>query len=372
MAGPGDQEDRTEQATAKREQDARDQGQVARSRELSTMFLLFGGGAVLYLSGGSLMNGLAQAMSANFSLPRAVIFNDAAGPQRLVEVIMHALVALAPLLLAAAVLALVAPLALGGWVLSSDAFVPKFSRLNPWQGLSRVFGMKGILEMLKALAKFVLIMALLVLALKREQSALLALGRGDIGVSLAATGRILFEVFCIVSAATVVLALIDVPLQLWQHAKQLRMSKQELREESKETDGSPEMKGRIRAMQQEVARRRMMEQIPKADVIVTNPEHYAVALRFDPATMRAPVVLAKGIDDVARNIRAIAAQHRIQTVEAPPLARAIYHTTKINREIPAGLYVAVARVLAYVFQLRAGARDLVQPVDLPIPQEMSF
>lgn len=372
MAETGDKEDRTEQATAKREQDARDQGQIARSRELSTMFLLFGGGAALYLSGGSLMNELAAAMTSNLSLPRAIIFNELAGPQRLTEVVIHALVALAPLFLAAMVVSLVAPLALGGWVLSADAFAPKFSRLNPVKGLGRVFGTKGFFEMLKALAKFVLIMLLLTVALKREQSALLALGRGDIVVSLAATGRILFEVFCIVSAATVVLAFIDVPLQLWEHTRQLRMSKQELRDESKETDGSPEMKGRIRAMQQEVARRRMMEQIPTADVIVTNPEHYAVALRFDPATMRAPVLVAKGVDEVARNIRVVAAAHAIQTVEAPPLARAIYHTTKINREIPAGLYVAVARVLAYVFQLRAGARDLAQPVDLPIPQDMSF
>lgn len=372
MAETGDAQERTEQATHKRVQDARDKGQIARSRELSTMLVLLGGAATLYGAGGHLLSGLTSIMERSFALPRGAAFAAELAPRRFIELSLDALYTLAPVLLVALVIALAAPLALGGFVLSADAVLPKLERLDPLKGLQRVFGLRGVTEMLKALAKFVLILGFLLLALRHWQAPILALGQGEIMASLGASAQLLFQIFVVVSAATVLLALVDVPLQLWQHAKQLRMSRQELRDEMKETDGSPELRGRIRAMQQEVARRRMMEEVPKADVVITNPAHYAVALKFDPKTMRAPVLVAKGVEEVAMHIRKVAAAHAVPVLEAPPLARAVYHTTKLNREIPAGLYVAVARVLAYVFQVRGGARDAALPADLPIPSELTY
>jgi len=371
MAEQDDAQERTERPSPKRLQDAREKGQIARSRELSTLFVLFGGVATLHLSGNHLLTGIDHIMRTSFTLERADVFSTRVLPTRFLEGVIDALFALAPLLAMAMVIAIAAPLALGGWNLSPEALLPKFERLDPIKGLGRVLGVRGLVEMLKALAKFVLILVFAVIALRSERDAILALGRSDVVTSLGATAEILFFVFVVASLATVIIALIDVPFQLWDHTKKLRMSRQDMKDENKETDGSPEMKGRVRSMQHEIARRRMMEEVPKADVIVTNPEHYAVALRFDPATMRVPVVVAKGVEQVAANIRSVAGLHGITIMSAPPLARALYYTTKLNHEIPAGLYLAVARVLAYVFQLRAGAAAIAPPDDLPIPAELA-
>ncbi|MEQ8661173.1 MAG: flagellar biosynthesis protein FlhB, partial [Gammaproteobacteria bacterium] len=344
-----DAQERNEQPTQKRLHDAREKGQIARSRELTTMVVLLGGAGGMYLSAGHLMDGIGHVMRASFTVPREELFSTRTLSLRFLEHVIDALIALAPLLCIATVIALLAPLAIGGWNFSAEALAPKFDRLDPIKGIKRVFGPKGLVEMLKVLAKFVLILAFAVIALSVERDTIMTLDRGSAETGLAASVDVLFFTFLLASMATAVVALVDVPFQLWQHHKQLRMSRQDVKDEMKETDGSPEVKGRVRQMQNEIARRRMMEEVPKADVIVTNPSHYAVALKFDPATMAAPVVVAKGVDEVALNIRKIAGLHGVQVMEAPPLARALFHTTKINQEIPAGLYVAVARVLAYVF-----------------------
>lgn len=369
MAEQQDSQEKTEQPTPKRLADARRKGQIARSRELTTMLVLFGGAIALFLSGHHTMHGLSAIMVESFELSQPEVFAPHFVEMRFMEIILHALGAIAPLLVAATVIAVLAPLALGGWSLSAEALQPKFERLDPVKGMKRVFGPKGLMEGAKAFAKFVLIIGFAIAALYVEQDAILALGRGDVDRAMADSGTILFAVFLVASAATILVALVDVPFQLWQHNKQLRMSRRELKDEMKETDGSPELKGRVRALQQEVSRRRMMEAVPEADVVVTNPEHYAVALKFDPDTMAVPVVVAKGVDEVARVIRELAARSGVARVDAPPLARALYYSTKVDREIPAGLYVAVAKVLAYVFQLRAGA-PVALPADLPIPPEL--
>ena len=369
--GQDDSQERTEQPSQKRLEDARTKGQIARSRELTTMVVLLGGAGGLYLTAGHMMNGIGYVMRASFTVPRAELFTTRTLSNRVIEHVLDALVALGPLFFLATVIALFAPLAIGGWNFSAEALQPKFNRLDPIKGLGRVFGVKGLVEMLKALAKFVLILSFAVVALRLEQDTILGLARGSTESSLAASVGVLFFTFLLASMATAVVALVDVPFQLWQHHKQLRMSRQDLKDEMKETDGSPEMKGRVRQLQNEIARRRMMEEVPKADVIVTNPEHYAVALRFDPATMAAPLVVAKGVDEVALNIRKVAAAHHVQVMETPPLARALFHTTKINQEIRAGLYVAVARVLAYVFQVRDGIAAMA-PTELPIPDEFAY
>ncbi len=369
MAERDDAQERTEQPSAKRLQDAREKGQIARSRELTTMFVLLGGAATLYLSGNHFFSGLGQILSRSFALSRPDIFSVHIIPLRALELMLDALIALAPILLMAVVVALLAPLALGGWNISAEALLPKFERLDPIKGLQRVFGARGLVEMLKALAKFALVLVFTVAALRYEQADIMTLAGVGVEAGAARAAGLLFQTFLVVSLATVIVAAIDVPFQLWQHGRQLRMSRQELKDEMKETDGSPEMKSRIRSLQQEVARRRMMEEVPKADVIITNPEHYAVALKFDPDRMAAPLVVAKGVDEVAANIRAVGDEHNVMRFAAPPLARALYYTTKLNHEIPAGLYVAVARVLAYVFQLRDGVVNVPLPTDLPIPDE---
>ena len=372
MAETEDGQERSEEATEKRQGEAREKGQIARSRELTTVFVLFGGAMALQMGGAELMHSLAAVMRGALRLSHAEIFSSNLLPVRLIDTLIAGLRAVTPVLVAGALVAVIGPLALGGWNFSVDALAPKFSRLDPWAGIKRVLGPHGLMEMLKAVAKFGLILVFAIVAVRANLPTLLGLSHGNLAVGLAASADVVFRIFLICCAATIVIAFIDVPLQLWQHAKQLRMSQQEVRDEMKETDGSPEMKSRIRAMQQEVSRRRMMAQVPKADVIITNPQHYAVALKFKPDTMRAPVVVAKGTDLVAKTIRETALSHGITVMSAPPLARAIYHTTKLNREIPAGLYVAVARVLAYVFQLRAGALVSTPPVDLPIPDDMHY
>lgn len=372
MAENDDGQERTEQATEKRQGEARDKGQIARSRELTTVFVLFGGALALHMGGAELMHSLAAIMRDSLRLSHAEIFSSKLLPTRLIDTLVTGLHAVTPVLVVGGLVAVAGPLALGGWNFSIDALAPKFSRLDPWAGLKRVLGPHGAMEMLKAVAKFGLILGFAIVALRAQLPLLLDLSHGHLADSLAASAEVVYSVFLTCCAATIAIACIDVPLQLWQHGKQLRMSRQEIRDELKETDGSPEMKGRIRAMQQEVSRRRMMAEVPKADVIITNPQHYAIALKFKPDTMRAPIVVAKGVDLVAKNIRELAVSHGIAVMSAPPLARAIYHTTKLNREIPAGLYVAVARVLAYVFQLRAGDRALTPPVDLPIPDDMHY
>ena len=371
MADQDDAQEKSEQPTAKRLQDAREKGQIARSRELTTMLVLLGGALAVYTSSGHLFEGLSGIMRDSFTWQHDELLSPRMVPKRLIAAIVDGLVSLAPILLIAVVVALLAPLAIGGWNLSPEALQPKFERLDPIKGIKRVFGPRGLMEMLKAFAKFVLILAFSVVALSIERDAILSLGRQATRSGLAAAAEILFFTFVVVSLATALIALIDVPFQLWDHTRKLRMSQREMKDEMKETDGSPELKGRVRSMQQEVSRRRMMEEVPKADVIVTNPEHYAVALKFDAATMQAPVVVAKGVEEIAANIRAVGTAHEVMVMSAPPLARALYHTTKINQEIPAGLYVAVARVLAYVFQVRDGIAQAGPPDDLPIPEELA-
>lgn len=372
MAEEQTAQERTEQPTPKRRHDAKERGDVARSRELTTVALLVASSGMLLFMGGHFIRELGGALARSLSIPREAIFDPYAGPRMLVNELLQAIADITPILALTAVIAMLAPLALGGWVFSGKAIAPKFERLDPVKGLGRAFGKRGLAEMAKALAKFLLLAGVAVTLIWTDADRLLAMGRGDLQQSLAEAGWMIGRGFLIASAATLLIAAVDVPFQIHSHNQKLRMSRQEVREEMKETDGRPEVKARIRGIQQELARRRMMEEVPKADVIVTNPTHYAVALKYDPDRMGAPRVVAKGADEVATRIRAVGEQHGVSLLSAPPLARALYHSTKIGQEIPAGLYLSVAQVLAYVFQLRrhrAGEPMPVPPAELPIPDE---
>ncbi len=372
MAENEDGQERSEEATPKRLEEARKKGQVPRSREMTTMAMLLMAALCLSLIGGHLMEQLGKVMQLGLQIERAKLFDVHAVIEILGYAFYKGFLAILPFLLVMVITALLAPIALGGWSFSVEALSFKTDKLNPLKGLKRIFALRGIVELLKALAKFLLIGSIGAGLLWHFMPELMGLGREAVELSLAHTGSILSRSFIILSASLLLIAAIDVPFQLWDHAKNLRMTRQEVKDEHKNTEGKPEVKSRVRAMQREIAQRRMMEEIPKADVVITNPTHYAVALRYDTERMSAPIVVAKGVELIASQIRTVAVANDVPLYEAPPLARALYYSADINQEIPAGLYLAVAQVLAYVFQLKATTRGgpiPTRPEDVPVPDE---
>lgn len=360
-----DQLDRTEPATQKRLDDARKKGQIPRSRDLSAAAVMLTAGIALQTLGGALGEKLAGVMKAGLSLSRVQALDEGGLVTALGGAASQAFLAVMPILGLTMIAALSAPLLLGGWAFSSEALVPNFSRLNPVAGIGRMFALRSWVELGKALAKFAVVGCAAAIVLRLNMGELLGLGSEPVGAAighaLAITGHSLIAL----TAALILIAAVDVPFQIWQHAHDLRMSRDEIRGEMKESDGSPEMKGRIRGLQRERAQRRMMLDVPKADVIIVNPTHFAVALRYDDKKMRAPIVVAKGVELIALRIREVAAEHSVPIFEAPPLARALYRSAEIGAEIPANLYVAVAQVLTYVFQLRTARRDHLSPPPAP-------
>lgn len=320
------------------------------------------------------MQDLAELFRRDFEIRRELIFDPKLALAFFQDNVVQTLVIIAPLLLVLAVVSVAASVAISGWNYSIDALAPKFEKLDPIKGTKRLFNVRSLVELVKALIKFMLLTAVAAGLLWWKGDALVRLGFQPLEPALADFASYTAWFFLILSVALVIVAGADVPFQLWDHKRQLKMTHQEVREERKQMDGSPEVKGRIRQMQYEMARRRMMAEVPKADVIVTNPTHYAVALRYDQRKMRAPKVVAKGKDLVAAQIRSIASAHNIPVLSSPALARALFHSAELDQEIPAGLYRAVAQVLAYVFQLRGrpGARnyDNVTMHDVPIPDDL--
>ena len=373
MAEADSGQDRTEEATPRRRQQAQEKGQVPRSRELTTTVLLLGGTAGLMMLSGYMIEGLSALFREGLALDRQMIFLEDAGLLQLGRLTGAAALVLAPLCVLLFLLAAAMPVALGGWSFSAESLAPKLSKLDPIKGLGRLFGPRGLMELLKALAKFLLVGSVGALVLWWELDQLLALSGLPLEQALAQTAWLAGYTLLGVSAATALVAAVDVPFQLWQHNKQLRMTRQEVRDEFKETEGRPEVKARIRQLQAEMAQRRMMEAVPEADVVVTNPSHYAVALKYE-SQRGAPRVLAKGKDLVARAIRDRADAAGVPRVELPPLARALYAHTRVNEEIPPPLYLAVAQVLAYVYRLRS-ARNLgtawpTAPGSVPVPDDL--
>jgi flagellar biosynthesis protein FlhB len=357
MAGENENgQERTEQPTSKRLEQAREQGQVPRSTDLNAaaVMLLAGGG--LHFIGGRMGLQLYDLMRSGLSLSREDALDQNRAIPTFANEVMHAILACAPLLGLTLVAAIAAPLAIGGWNLSFEALAPKFEKLNPVEGLGRIFSPRAAVELAKAFVKFIFIATVAACVLRNHASELMGLGAEPINAALGHAARMTGHAFLVLAATMGLIAAVDVPWQLWQHNNRLKMSRQEIKEEAKESDGSPEMKGRIRRVQQEVARKRMMQQVPKADVIVTNPTHFAVALRYDEKKMRAPIVVAKGVDLIATRIREIATENNVPIFEAPPLARALYRNVELEGEIPSNLYVAVAQVLTYIFQVKNARR----------------
>ncbi|NVD34455.1 flagellar biosynthesis protein FlhB [Marinobacter lutaoensis] len=366
-------QEKTEEATPRRLEKAREEGQTARSRELATMAVLLAGAGGLLMFGSHLGAALEAIMRDSFTLERSAIFDTRHMSLQLLASVREAALALAPILLLLLVAAIAGSVALGGLLFSGKAIEPKFSRLDPIKGLGRMFSLRSLIELAKAIAKVGLVMAVALLILDLRTEDLLSIAEEPVLPAMAHVLWTLGWSFFFLSAATVVIAAIDVPFQIYDHRKKLRMTKQEVKDEYKDTEGKPEVKGRIRQLQREMAQRRMMQDVPTADVVITNPTHYAVALKYDQKTMAAPVVVAKGADEVAFKIMEIAREHKVEILRTPPLTRAVYHNTELGDEIPDGLYMATAQVLAYVFQLRQFRRGRAPKPgmpDFPIPPEM--
>ncbi|WP_275096509.1 flagellar biosynthesis protein FlhB [Sedimenticola hydrogenitrophicus] len=374
MAENEDGQEKTEEPTSKRLDDAKKKGQIARSKELNTLAITLIGGMVLVGMSGSMGEGLSGIMSANLTIPRVDMFDPLAMTRRLIASIQDALLMLAPFFVVMVVVAVLSSIALGGVSFSGEAMTPKLSKMNPLKGLKRLFSMKGLVELAKAMAKFFLVGGATALVLWLTLDSFIGLSGMALAPAISELVNLIGWAFVLISSTLFLVAAVDVPFQLWDHKRQLKMTRQEIREEMKDTEGRPEVRGRIRQLQREMATRRMMDEVPKADVIVTNPTHYAVALRYNQLRMNAPVVVAKGSELIAANIRRVGAEHAVPVIESPALARAIYFHTELGEPIPAGLYLAVARILAYVFQLRAyvpgqGHRPSV-PDELQIPDEL--
>jgi flagellar biosynthetic protein FlhB len=372
-----DGQERTEDATPRRLQQAREKGQVARSKELASVSVLVVGALSLMMMGEPLAKGVGQTMTRLFSLSREEIFDFG----KLIEIALGSLVALIlPLLIILLTLfaaAFAGAAGIGGVGFSAQAAAPKMSKINPMSGFKRMFGMQSWVELLKSILKVSLVAGVAFFLISTARQDLFQLSLDVYPQNIFHALDILLNFVLLISCSLLVVVAIDIPFQIWQHANQLKMTKQEVKDEFKDTEGKPEVKGRIRMLQREMAQRRMMSEVPSADVIVTNPEHFSVALRYKQGQDTAPIVVAKGVDHTAMKIREIAREHDIAIVPAPPLARALYHTAELEQQIPDGLFTAVAQVLAYVFQLRqfrtkGGQRPSLDPKSMTIPDDLRY
>lgn len=372
MAEDSDLE-RTEPASQQRIDKAREDGDVPRSRELATTTILLAAGGGLYVTGDSLLRQINSTLAAGLSFDRSQAFDFNLLQSHLSAHLLDLLIAFAPLAGLLMLVALASPLLIGGWLFSTQALMPDFGRMSLFKGLGRLVSANALVELGKAVAKAVLVTTVSYLVMKHQIDAVLGLMVEPARAGSMHMTNILFASFMLIVMSLVLIAAIDAPYQMWQYGKKLMMTRQEVRQEAKESEGNPEIKAKIRQQQREMARRRMMSEVPTADVVVTNPTHYAVALKYADGKMRAPQVVAKGADEVAAKIRELAAANNVPLLEAPPLARALFRHAELGDEIPEALYTAVAEVLAYVFQLRAfrtsgGVRpEMPSDLDAPLP-----
>ena len=362
--------EKTEPASERRIEQAREEGNVARSPEISAFAVLVSALSAVWFAGEGAMAGLKHLLVQGLTLDAAAVRDPASMGTRLHALAGDAFMICAPLFTATVIAALVTPLAVSGWSFSTAALMPKASRIDPMAGLGRMFSMRGVAELAKAILKATLIGGVACLVLWQARDQMLNLAGQPFDSALATLGNLVMVSVFSVAGVMILIVAFDVPLQLWQYAKNLRMTREDVKREHKESEGDPHVKAAIRAQQRAAARKRMMAEVPKADVVVTNPTHFAVALRYDDS-MRAPTVVAKGADLLAARIRGIAEANNVPILEAAPLARALYTHSELGEAIPEKLYTAVAEVLAYVFQLRNHGASAVKPLgEVDVPAEL--
>lgn len=374
MAEDSDAE-KTEPASEKRKRQAREDGDVPRSREVATFTVLMTAGAGLWMMGGGLVEKLRSTLERGLSLDREQIYNPNALFERVGTDIAGVMLACLPLAGAIVFMMLVSPMLIGGFNFSSKAFLPNFGKLNPMRGLGNMVSTNSLVELVKAVAKTLLVSAVAWYVVMSQKDAVIGLIAEPFSSAGPHLGALLAKAFLTMVGGLGAIALLDGPYQMWHYADKMKMTRQEVIQESKESDGNPQIKGKIRQMQREMSRRRMMQNVPTADVIVTNPTHYAVALKYGDGQRGAPRVVAKGVDEVAAKIRELGKEHKVAILEAPALARALFKHSDIDDEIPEALYSAVAEVLAYVYQLRSYSKGTTKtypdrPKKLPVPPEM--
>jgi flagellar biosynthetic protein FlhB len=366
--------DRTEAATSARIAKAYEEGDVPRSKELASGAVLFAAGLGIYSLSGSLQNALKSLLSDGLKFDSNLAFDTSTALDRIYDQVSDITYAFIPLLIFLLIGSLIAPLLVGGWNISPKLLVPNITRLDPVSGFSNIFNKNSLVELVKSILKVTLIGSISYLAISFAFPDLINLAVLPIETGLSHTGIFLFRTFFLILISYVVIIVIDVPYQLHRYAEKLKMSKEEIKQEMREGTGSPEIRGKIRQQQRAMSRRRMMTQVQNADVVITNPTHYAVAVQYSEDDMSAPIVLAKGSDAVALRIKELAKEHEILTVESPKLARALYAHTEVDQEIPEALYLAVAEILAFVFQVKQfNGRDGAypnEPSNVEVPDEL--
>jgi flagellar biosynthetic protein FlhB len=366
--------EQTEEPTARKLRNARDDGQVARSVELPAAAVTIGAILVMYFIGSAWMSRVATIFAQGFKFDRKTLDNPELLVTTFASQMGESFLLIVPILGVTAVLAVLASGATGGYLFSLKSVMPNFGKLSPLQGFSRMFGSKAAVELGKAILKFSLVATVLWALVSKQLDQLMALGQMGLEPALAHAGIMIGESALWLSLSLLVIALIDAPYQRFAFMKRMRMTKQEVKDEMKDMEGQPEVKAKIRQRQREMANAKMIQKVKDADVVITNPEHFAVALSYDPTGDGAPILLAKGSDFLAQRIREEAEKHGIEIFSAPPLARALYFTTKLDQSIPEALYLAVAQVIAYVFSL-ADIRPGIEPMRKPspkIPASMQF
>lgn len=369
MAEESDLE-KTEQASPKRLEKAREEGDVPRSRELATVTILLATGMSTLMMGEHLSQSLKLVMSDGLRFERATAFDTQYLLIQIVEAIKNLLIAFAPVAIILMIVALASPALIGGWLFSGKALAPKFNRLNPLKGITRLVSKNSAIELVKSVLKAIVVGSVSYMVIMGDIDPIMGLSVMPVKDGINEVGDLMQTGFLSIVAALLFIAAIDVPFQLYQYAHKLKMTKEEVRQEMKELEGNPEIKSRIRQQQREVARRRMMSEIPNADVVVTNPTHYAVAIKYKEDQAGAPIVVAKGADALAMKIREVATEHNIIMLESPKLARALFAHAELESEIPEALYSAVAEVLAYVFQMRIFKDHGGMQPDIPATPEV--
>ena len=374
MADQDTSEERTEEPTAKKLEKAREDGQVVRSQELSVAAMMIGIASFMYIFGGAMVVQLSQVFAAGFTFDRKIVFSENLLPAAFGSQAMSGLFVAVPIFALAVVIAFIAAGMLGGFNFSMKALAPKASKINPLSGLKRIFGTTALVDLSKAIVKFSLVGAVLYLVVSSQFEQLIGIGFMDIKPAMNKAGDIIAGGAVLVTLTLIIAAAIDVPYQLYEHSQKMKMTKQEVKDEFKDTEGRPEVKAQIRRKQREMAMGQMMDAVGSADVIIVNPEHFAVALSYDPSSSGAPTVVAKGVDFLARGIRERAGDNAVPVFLSPTLARALYFTTDVNQSIPESLYYAVAQVIAYVFSLNSLGRGaaVAEKPNPEVPQGMRY
>jgi flagellar biosynthetic protein FlhB len=366
--------EKTEDPTARKLRNARDEGQVARSIELPAAAVTIGAILVMFMMGSYWMKKMTEIFASGFKFDRKTLDNPDLMVTSFASQLGESFLLIVPVLMVTAVLAVLSSGATGGYLFSLKSILPNFGKLSPLSGFKRMFGTHAAVELLKAILKFTLVALVLWSLVSRQMDQMMQLGQMAIEPALAAAGWMIGESALWLSLSLMIIALIDAPYQKYSFIKRMRMTKQEIKDEMKDMEGRPEVKQQIRQRQREMANNKMIQKVKDADVVITNPEHFAVALSYDPTGDGAPILLAKGSDHMAARIREEALKHDVEMFAAPPLARALYFSTKVDYPVPESLYLAVAQVIAYVFSL-ADVRPGIEPMAKPnpkVPASMQF